>query len=1002
MLAFILGILGFGSMAAAAGGGRSKDAIIKAVVKAKEQAEEAAPEAPEVVDPEPEAPEVVVDPTPEPAPVVIPEPEAPEVVVTIPEAPEQPSGGPEPTPTPAGVTLDASFNASAVSGRVTTLELPEGDISSVKVISGPQYGNVTVNPDNTLAVVLSGTTETANINFTIETTSSTGAVTNHEVNLDVSAGPQAGGWGLGEFYMLEADENDEIIVEHGENHRVVHISGSDDALTLADIAAIEGLDVSAITNNFLRDNLEYGASPEMALDEEAGERLWKTITNKDSGPSSNWLLFDRGYEYDNLGSLLKSEVEGESALNPIYIGAYGEGDTPVVNAGSTLIKTGAEHLVIQGIAITESFAPLVGKNILLDNVALSGEQTNVQNIEGFTLRNSSIIDVIKQAPSDPAGWRGLPDRESGIFISKSEGILIENTFFDHNGWGEGYDPAGDPNLPQPPSMYSQNVYLQGDNLDVTFRDNISMRAAANGVQVRSGGFLEDNVFLDNNIGFLSASGEIKGVTDTGNYTLFSDNLTTSAGYREADQGQGAISAGGAISGKLATALDNIVTHLADPNNSSEILEKTITNRSFKLFETEFYNDTIVYNWGDKDDENTDGLDYATLDQTTIQIFTAQLLGQETATIADLADYLRAQADGQLDHVVDADLIIEFFQTGFGISPDIRGEAETLRFVPNDLGDGVRWDNRLNWTTEDLPGTQDGDSVDLAGNWVYYGGTTTIEDLDFGEGGMLHVTHGYLQVDDHIAVGEAGATLNIDNAGQFWTEGYTDQDVLTINADGGRFANTSLFTGTTDFNISDNAQAILASDGADFALNKDSTLTITGGDAKVGFDGDQGGTGVLMMADNSTLGFVAEDGELGVIREFYSGAFDGNGAGIQSGVNLGNADLFLDLTGIAGGGAVDETLIKVDEVIGNFDNIEIVGLGNNQNAYVTVDYEADTVTLSLGAAGQGSGKITLGTAGNEADAQDNADLWAALTNGHGIYPDDPVEDIPDEDDSGTDI
>ena len=91
--------------------------------------------------------------------------------------------------------------------------------------------------------------------------------------------------------------------------------------------------------------------------------------------------------------------------------------------------------------------------------------------------------------------------------------------------------------------------------------------------------------------------------------------------------------------------------------------------------------------------------------------------------------------------------------------------------------------------------------------------------------------------------------------------------------------------------------------------------------------------------------------------------------------------------------MDETLIKVDEVIGNFDNIEIVGLGNNQNAYVTVDYEADTVTLSLGATGQGSGKVTLGTAGNEADAQDNADLWAALTNGHGIYPDDPPEDIP---------
>ena len=36
-------------------------------------------------------------------------------------------------------------------------------------------------------------------------------------------------------------------------------------------------------------------------------------------------------------------------------------------------------------------------------------------------------------------------------------------------------------------------------------------------------------------------------------------------------------------------------------------------------------------------------------------------------------------------------------------------------------DGVRWDNRINWDTEDAP--DNGDSVDLNGNWVQYGGTT---------------------------------------------------------------------------------------------------------------------------------------------------------------------------------------------------------------------------------------------------------------------------------------
>ena len=56
---FILGLLGFGSMAAAGGGGRAKDAIIKAVVKSTEEAEEVVEPDPEVVEPEPEAPEVV-------------------------------------------------------------------------------------------------------------------------------------------------------------------------------------------------------------------------------------------------------------------------------------------------------------------------------------------------------------------------------------------------------------------------------------------------------------------------------------------------------------------------------------------------------------------------------------------------------------------------------------------------------------------------------------------------------------------------------------------------------------------------------------------------------------------------------------------------------------------------------------------------------------------------------------------------------------------------------
>jgi hypothetical protein len=995
MLAALFALLIGVGTAVGMGGGKAKEAgesevRLKAVAK-----QDAEPDVVVTPDPEPQPePDVVVTPDLKPQP-------EPDVVVT-------PDPEPQPVPTATRVTLDADYNAAAMAGRVTTLELPANNVAGVKILNGPEYGNVTVNPDNTLAVVLSATTETSNLNFQVETTLADGTVTTHDVNLDVSEGLQAGGWGLGDFYMLETDENDEVVVEHGENHRKVYISGDKDALTLADIANIEGMDVGKIKGSFLAEHSEYGATEDMALAEDAGIKLWSEITGKDAAPSSNWLLLESGHEYGGLGRFIKEGTQGESEINPIYIGAYGEGPAPAVTDSVAVLKGVNENIVVQGLDFESNVTLLKGSNYLLDDISVSFSPVNVQNINGFTLRNSDVVDSVDVDPKNPDLWSPHADRESGIFVSKSQGILLENSFFDHNGWADGYDPAGSTEFGAPPSMYSHNVYLQGDLLDVTLRDNIIMRGSASGAQVRGGGFIEDNIFIDNNAGVLFGRG---GDEYGGNYTLFTDNVVTSAGYKEAVQKQGALSQGVQNGGALPSLIDNIVTHLADPNSPEELEAKSIGQGALNHKHSDpYYGDTIIHNWvgsknlttDDANNQNTEGLDYATLDQTTIQLFTAELLGKETATIADLADHLRAQADGQFDDVVDADLIIAYFQTGFGITPDIRAEAETLRFVPNDLGDGVRWDNRLNWTTEDLPGTQDGDSVDLGGNWVYYGGTTTIEDFDFGEGGKLTVTHGYLQVDDHIAVGDAGAELNIDNAGQFWANGYTDQDLLTINAAGGRFANTDLFTGTTDLNISDNAQVILATDNADFALNKNSSLTITGDDAKVGFDGDQGGTGVLMLAEGSTLGFEAEDGDLGQIREFYSGKFDTDGPDIQSGVNLGNADLFLDLTGLTGGSAADQVLIEVDEVIGVFKNIEVTGLGSEQNAYVTVDYDADTVTLSLGETGAGKGEVKVGIVGDESDAQNNAELWDALTNGHGTYPDDPPEDIPKEEDAGVDI
>jgi hypothetical protein len=1012
MLAILLGLLAGAGAIAGMSGGKSKPAGGNSesapgqnkpdVVVVKDPVDDV------IVTHEPEPEIVIVDPepevTPEPEPEIVivdPEPEVTPDPVVIPTSGSQ-SSPPAPNPEPE-VQLGADFSSAAVSGRVTTLELPGEDIASVKILNGPDYGNVTVNPDNTLALVLTGTTNTADLSFHIETTSSNGTVSTHEVTLDVIAGTQDGGWSLGKYYMLETDETGDTIIEYGDNHREVYVSGDNDALSIKDIAALEGLSQDKITSKWLADHAEYGSSEDMALSVDAGKKLWGALTGTDANPSSHWLLFERGHEYEDFGAVVSNGTTGESALHPVYIGAYGSGDMPLIHSGTKLTKF-SENIVIKDIQLGDGVTALQGSNLLIDNVRLNGE-SNIQNLDGFTLRNSEALDIVRDDPvrSNATLWSGHADRISGIFVKNTDGILIENSLFDHIGWGDGYDYNRDADDPQTPSIYSHNVYIQKDSLDLTYRDNISMRASSFGAQFRSGGFIEDNVFIDNNAGvnFYWGIKDSETGIGGGNYTLFTDNVITSGAHKTVSDLKGALTIGVNHGGNMPTLLDNIVAHLADPNNPAEQIAKEVAHNALNAAEGSepIYNDTIIYNWigqnainagttGRNPDENIEGLNQTILDQTTIQVFTAQLLGQETATIADLADYLRAQADGQLEHVVDADLIITFFQQGFGLTPVLDMTGDTARFVPDSLGDGVRWDNRMNWDQDYLP--ENGQNVDLAGNWVHYGGTTRIEDLDFGSGGKLFVSHGYLGVLGDLETGANGGTFNIENAGQVWTAGYDDNDTLSINVDGGRFANTGLIEGKTDLHIT-GGQTILASDGASYDLSAGSTLEIIGGTAQVGFDGEDHDTATLRLEDQATLSFTAKDGVLGSIGEFRSGAF-GASPDVLSGIHLGDGTLEIDFTGITG--AYEHTLISADMLIGTFGKINALGLGSNRDATVTVNYESDTVTVNLTEAGSGSGALDYDVQGSAAPeaGSDAAALWAALTKSNGVYSD----EVPHED------
>jgi hypothetical protein len=254
-----------------------------------------------------------------------------------------------------------------------------------------------------------------------------------------------------------------------------------------------------------------------------------------------------------------------------------------------------------------------------------------------------------------------------------------------------------------------------------------------------------------------------------------------------------------------------------------------------------------------------------------------------------------------------------------------------------------------------------------------------------------VTSGRLNVEGETTAGEDGAEIDVKNSGQLWMEDYRDDDELDIDIDGGRFANQGFFEGLLDIHVTD-GQVLLGVDDAVMELNDGSRLTIEGDEAKVGFDGEAGGVSVLRMEAGSELRMIADDTGFSTIEEFRSGALEteNDEPDVLSAFDMGEGTLLIDVTAIAGGDAREEVLVETDEIVGMFDGVEFVGLGDDQDATLTVDYENDKVTVSLGTAKSGTGEVNIATVGSMMNNMDDAEIWNALTEGKDTYLEDAEE------------
>lgn len=226
------------------------------------------------------------------------------------------------------------------------------------------------------------------------------------------------------------------------------------------------------------------------------------------------------------------ERNGRSATEPIVIGTYGDSclPRPVINTDTMGVAvrfagdSGQFNLVITGIHFNcsgrnpnhpdykqfmtnrsvggLSCAVLCG-NILIEDcvfeyfgggIAVDGDyaKRNGGSMYNFKIRRNIIANQYGKS----GGFHS-----SGLYVSGIDGLLIEENIFDHNGWHDTITGAH-------ATIFNHNMYIN-ENTDtatgipgtrhVIVRGNIIARASSHGCQLRPGGILDNNLFLQNPI-----------------------------------------------------------------------------------------------------------------------------------------------------------------------------------------------------------------------------------------------------------------------------------------------------------------------------------------------------------------------------------------------------------------------------------------------------------------------------------------------------------------------
>ena len=316
----------------------------------------------------------------------------------------------------------------------------------------------------------------------------------------------------------------------------------------------------------------------------------------------DWLMLKKGDVFgssDVPSTGYKWITSGRSETEPTVWTSYGpaNGARPrIETAGKPAIRTSGgggspavlEHIAFVGLDLDALPRDAVTQNpngirLLLEMHDVLIEDCRIAHFgNGLTaqLTGGMLTQVRIRRNVVTDSYTGDGSHGQSIYCDEVTGLLIEENVIDHGGWSE-----LDPNA-NGPTIFKHNVYIQGDARDVVFRGNIVTNASSHGVQLRSGGVANDNVFIKNPVALLLAgNGEARG-----NLVLDGRDITPSLPRRQGIHVQNV------DTGAIIT--HNIVAN-SSPGSGSKAIVIQVLNDAGSLYGVRnlLLDHNVVHGWG---------------------------------------------------------------------------------------------------------------------------------------------------------------------------------------------------------------------------------------------------------------------------------------------------------------------------------------------------------------------------------------------------------------------